>query len=134
MTLVRRPAMLLATAAVLVVALAMLTNVLPFRAIVDQGRQVEATRAELDALLTENRALASQVDALNTPAEIERLARDRLGYVMPGEAQYVVVDPDEPEPLPTEDFSADQSSSSTLPMVGLWDRVWSFLTGADLPG
>lgn len=133
MTLVRRPAMLLATAAVLVVALAMLTNVLPFRAIVEQGRQVEETRAELDSLLAENRALESQVDALNTPAEIERLARERLGLVMPGESQFVVMAPDEPEPVPPEDFEADQSSSG-VPMAGLWERVWTYLTGADLSG
>lgn len=132
MSLVRRPAMLLATVAVVVVALAMLTNVLPFRAIVDQGRQVEEVEAELDALITENRALESQVDALNTPGEIERLARERLGYVMPGESQFVVIEPEEAIPAAPEDFEADRSSSSSVPMAGWWERVWAYLTGADL--
>ena len=127
---VKRPAVALFTLALLVVGVAVLTNVVPYRQIVDQSRQVEAAAAELEALKEENTMLTARRDALQTPVEIERLAREKLGYVRPGEVAYVVL---EPPALPT---------STTTPVVEeepvqdstLLSAVWDFLTGADLDG
>jgi hypothetical protein len=63
---------------------------------------------------------------LQTEAEIEKLAREKLGYVRPGETAYVVLDPpgteDEPPAGPVVE-----------PVEKTWvDEVWEFLTGADL--
>lgn len=124
----KRPVMVLAPVALLVVALALFTNVLPFREIVSQRQEIAAKRAYLTELEEANRALENQVEALQTPLEIERIARERLGYVRPGEEAYVVIDPGEsgdtrPVPPPTEPAPAEPS---------LWDRIWAFLTGSDL--
>lgn len=127
---IKRPAVALFTLALLVVGAAVLTNVVPYRQIVDQSRQMEAASAELEALQDENAMLTARRDALQTPVEIERLAREKLGYVRPGEVAYVVL---EPPALPT---------STTTPVVEeepvedstLLSAVWDFVTGADLGG
>lgn len=125
---IKRPAVALFTLALLVVGAAVLTNVVPYRQILDQHRQVEAAAAELESLEDENSMLTARRDALQTPVEIERLAREKLGYVRPGEVAYVVL---EPPALPT---------STTLPVMEvepvedstLLSAVWDFVTGADL--
>lgn len=127
----RRSAVAVFTLALVVVGAAVVTNVVPYRQILEQRRQVATAAAQLDEIRDENAVLAAQRDALQTPVEIERLAREKLGYVRPGEIAYVVLDPPEapittssspPEdPVPVEDDS-------------LLDTVWDFMTGADLTG
>lgn len=116
----------MATLLILVLGAAFLTQVVPYRQIVDSQRQVNEARATLAALEAENALLQADVAALDTEAEIEKLAREKLGYVRPGEVAYVVLDPPgtvetpAPEPLPE-------------PEDKTWvDRIWEFLTGADL--
>lgn len=136
-TLVRRPLMMLAPAALLVVALALATNVLPLRQIVAQRQEIAATEARLDALVTENDVLDSQVDALGTPIEIERLAREELGYVRPGETAFVVIDPDTdtseaPVSAPDRSEIGTGAQASTDAERSFVARVWDFVTGRDL--
>lgn len=138
MTLVRRPLMLLAPAAILVVALALATNVLPLRQIVDQRREIAETTARLEAMMAENAMLDSQVAALETPVEVERLAREQLGYVRPGEEAYVVMDPTPGEAAETVIGTAAGESaveSTGSQEAGLLDKIWNYMTGRDLaPG
>src|SRR5690606_42001774 len=124
----RRAAVGLFAVALLVVGVAVLTNVLPYRQIVDQQRQVEAAAAELEALQEENELLTARRDALQTPVEIERLAREKLGYVRPGEVAYVVLDP------PTAPTTTVPTTSDPDPIEDdtLWGELWDFVTGADL--
>lgn len=130
MRLVRRPVVFLISAAVLVVSVAVTTNALPLRQIVDQQQEVAEAQARLDELSRENDILADQVDALQTPIEIERLAREKLGYVRPGEAAYVVIEEEIPA---VNDFPAEVSSvpdeSDAVPFL---TQVWDFVTGRDL--
>lgn len=124
----RRPAVVAFTVALVVIGAAVLTNVVPYRQIIDQQRQVEAASAELEAVETENELLTAQRDALETPVEIERLAREKLGYVRPGEIAYVVLDPPEipvATTTPVEPEAAPEDAS-------LLETVWEFMTGADL--
>jgi cell division protein FtsB len=128
--LVRRPVVFLVSAAVLVVSVAVTTNALPLRQIVDQQQEVAEAQANLDALTRENGILADQVDALQTPIEIERLAREKLGYVRPGEAAYVVIE----EEVPAEtnfpaDVAAGTEESEAVPFLS---QLWDFVTGRDL--
>lgn len=144
MTLVRRPLMLLAPAALLVVALALATNVLPLRQIVAQQQEIAATQSRLDSLVAENDRLDDRVDALGTPIEIERIARDDLGYIRPGETAYVVVDPSVEEgdsAAATEGEIAEPATADdggpTISANGdgnFATRIWDFLTGRDLAG
>ena len=81
----------------------------------------------LAELESENARLQEDVEALKTDTEVEKLAREKLGYVYPGETAYVVLDPpetgsdvEEPEPAPPA-------------VEKTWvDHVWDFITGNDL--
>lgn len=127
MTLLRRPGAALATLLILVMGAAFLTQVVPYGQIVDSQRQVEEARAELKQLESENATLQADVEALQTDGEIERLAREKLGYVRPGETAYVVLDPPGTEEETTPSEPAPEPEEKT------WvDEIWEFLTGADL--
>lgn len=114
---------------VLVIGLVIaVTSVFPFRRIIEQNRQVEGARTELAALRVENERLALETEALKTPSEVERLARENFGYVRPGDTSYVVVEPvglaaaDDPQPEPQDEIES----------AGLLHAIWDFLTGRDL--
>jgi cell division protein FtsL len=126
MTLIRRPGAAAVTFLFLLMGAAFLTQVVPYRQIIETQRQVATARAELEALETHNAELQADVSALETDAEIERLAREKLGYVRPGEKAYVVLDP----PGTKDHEPADPAPA---PVDQTWvERVWEFITGADL--
>ncbi len=76
-----------ATIAVLV----LFAFVFPFRAWLVQRREVERARQQLSTLDAQNRYLQQESNLLQTPAEIDRLARARFHMVRPGEDAYAVV-------------------------------------------
>jgi cell division protein FtsB len=126
--LLRRPGAAVATLLFVVLGAALLTQMVPYRQILDSQRQVSSARAQLAALEEDNTLLAADAAALQTDEEIEKLAREKLGYVRPGETAYVVLDPPESEtrPLP-------QTDDLVFPEEPTWvDRLWDFVTGADL--
>jgi cell division protein FtsB len=129
--LLRRPGPALAALLFLLLGAAFLTQVVPYRQIIDSHRQVEEAKATLAALEDENETLQGDAEALLTDAEVEKLAREKLGYVRPGETAYVVLDPPEeqaeqPEPAPPPETSDPEEG-------GTWvDWIWDFLTGGDL--
>jgi cell division protein FtsB len=145
MTLVRRPILLLGPAVILVVALALATNVLPLRQIVAQRSEIAATRSTLDAIMAENAALDAKVTALETPLEVERLAREELGYVRPGEQAFVVMDPT-PDDGPASraarstptgvagEATADGPAPAADTERHVVARMWDYMTGRDLAG
>jgi cell division protein FtsB len=53
------------------------------------NREAEATRVRLEQLRQANQSLAAEKEKLATPAYVEKLARDELGLVKPGEVPYV---------------------------------------------
>lgn len=124
----RRPALMIVVVAAIVVIAAMLTNVVPFRQVVAQSTEIAAAKSELAGIVAENARLSQQVAALDTPIEIERIARDKLGYVRPGEMAYVVIEPEEPEVVHTEEVDV-----ATIPDdTSIFEKLWAYLTGADL--
>lgn len=126
MTLIRRPGAAAATFLFLLMGAAFLTQVVPYRQIIETQRQVATARAELEALETHNAELQADVSALQTEAEIERLAREKLGYVRPGEKAYVVLDPPGTEDLEPADPAPPPAEKTWV------EKVWEFITGADL--
>jgi len=122
----RLSGLLALAAAVAVVVTA--AGIFPFRQILAQESAVDLAAEKLEALQEENAHLETEIEALETPAEVERLAREQFGLVRPGEVGYVVVVPPgeesiEPEPEPTLDRPAAQP---------WWRDLWDFLTGRDL--
>lgn len=126
MTFTRRPTIILVGLLFLVIGAAFLTQLIPYRQILDSHRQVASAHAELAALEAENEILAADAQALETPAEIEKLAREKLGYARPGEIAYVVLDP-------PEDGRAIQATPPAIagPERTWVEKVWDFLSGGD---
>jgi cell division protein DivIC len=62
----------------------------PLRTYVDTKRQVEARRAEVQALRAEKAKLERQLKQAETPAALARQARMQLSLVKPGERLYIV--------------------------------------------
>jgi cell division protein FtsL len=111
----------------LLVALAItLAGIFPFRQMIAQGRQVDQTRTQLDALVAENSTLEAQIAALQTDAEVERLAREN-GLVRPGETGFAIEFDDEAAPAPLNHAQVDAAEERSF-----LQRFWDFLSGRDL--
>lgn len=113
---------------VAILAAALATGWAPVRDIGAQRDQLAEAQAQLDRLEAQNAMLAERISALGTGIEVERIAREELGYVRPGETAFVVVDPG-------AETTAPEAPSTTQESVALhpWYRkAWDWLTGADL--
>jgi cell division protein FtsB len=88
----------LASLVVVVVIFAIGYAVLPTRSWLAQRDEIAMREQRLEEIDAANATLEERVKALESPAEIERIARRDLGLVMPGEEPYVVLPP-APEPI-----------------------------------
>ena len=75
-------------------------TVFPTRELFEQRAATRRAQERLDYLTEQTDALKARADKLNSDEEIERLAREDYGLVMPGEEAYVVL----PPPLPPIDY------------------------------
>ena len=103
-------------------------DVFPVRQLIARNREAEVVRARLTEIQKENTQLEREIQALHSPAEIERIARADFGFVRPGETSYVVILADE-QPLeePTEPEQEPAPDSG-----GFWEALWDYLTGRDI--
>src|SRR5439155_22848781 len=67
--------------------------VAPFRAYWVQRAQVHVLEQQARVLEGQNAALGQRIARLHDPAYLERLARECLGMVKPGETAFVIVPP-----------------------------------------
>ena len=117
---------LVLTLAILLLAASLFTNIFPFRQILAQHEALEVATTRLDVLREENGRLSEEVSALMADTEVERIAREYFGYVMPGERAIVIVAPaGEPIPRPPTVVLTEVDRS-------WWQVIWDFLTGRDL--
>jgi cell division protein FtsB len=105
-----------------VLGVAVAALVAPVRQLVTQERRVADTRRQISDFETSNGELSRRIRTLESDVEIERLAREDLGLVRPGEEPYVLVPGDpaaepppstelrRPEPLPKS-----KSRAATVP-------------------
>jgi cell division protein FtsL len=78
----------------------------PIRTLLQQRSDLAQIQTEQQALERQNEALKLQVARLHDPAYLERIARECLGMVRPGEISFVVVpkggsSADDADPPPT---------------------------------
>jgi cell division protein FtsB len=74
------------------VALILLTlAVAPLRTLLDHRSQLHQLEREAGGLADQNARLEARIDRLSDPAFLERLARECLGMVRPGETAFVLV-------------------------------------------
>jgi hypothetical protein len=105
-----------------------LGGVFPFRQMFAHHRQVDAAEQQLADLQAANAELEGEIAKLQSPVEIERIAREQFGLVRPGETGYVVEVPDTGPVLAAD---TDQTDEEEAPS-GFWQGIWDFLTGRDL--
>lgn len=96
----------------------------------EQTTNIAEYAEELDELVAQNTELEERLDALHTPIEIERLARERLGYVREGETAFVVVSPRDPDPAPSAEDPVEMAEM--IEEEPWYSRWWSYLSGSDL--
>ena len=96
----------------------------------DQHSEIAEYTEELDELTVHNAELQERLDSLHTPVEIERLARERLGYVREGGTAFIVVSPRDPASTPSEDEA--EVVIETIEDEPWYSRWWSYLSGSDL--
>jgi cell division protein FtsB len=80
-------------AAILVFAvfLVAMFSIAPTRAYLDQRRRLSEMEARVQALALQNQTLQQRIAELNDPATLERMARECLGMVRPGETAFVTI-------------------------------------------
>jgi cell division protein FtsB len=79
-------------AILMIVVFAVLTlAIAPFRAYMAQRAQIADLRVQATALAHDNQILQGRVDRLGDPKELERIARECLGMVRPGETAFMTV-------------------------------------------
>ncbi len=76
--------------AVLVGAL-LVASIYPIRTYLNQRHQITTLERQAQVLQRANGGLERSIESLHDPAELERLARECLGMVKPGEIAFVVV-------------------------------------------
>jgi cell division protein FtsB len=75
-----------------VVTLILLTlAVAPLRALIDQRNDLAQLEQQADDLATRNSQLEARIERFTDPVYLERLARECLGMVRPGETAFVMV-------------------------------------------
>jgi cell division protein FtsB len=90
----------------------------PARQLVEQRQRIASLEDRLQQLHTENDLLEQDVKRLEDPAELEVLARERLGLVKPGERAYYVE--------PVEPTAAPATPEEQRP--AWWERSWEWFT------
>ncbi|MCJ7725796.1 MAG: septum formation initiator family protein [Acidimicrobiia bacterium] len=118
----------------LLAVVVVLAGIFPFRQIIAGSREVDAAEGRLAAIREETEVLESRISALQTPEEVERLAREQFGLVMPGEIGYVVVTPPWEDDGPAAGAQAETDGSTDPADRPWWRPIWDFLTGRDLAG
>lgn len=96
-------------------------------------REASRLARERDDLRKQNASLREEIRLLNTPEYIERIAREQLGLVKPGEVAVILVAPS-PAPGGTDvnDTGSRPRPELTKPGAPLpepwWARLWRRLT------
>ncbi len=79
---------------------ALVVFVFPTRTYLAQRAETARTQDQLDVLREQNDALSARITALDTDAEIERLAREQFDLVRPGEKAFAILPAPELGELP----------------------------------
>jgi cell division protein FtsB len=67
--------------------------VFPARTLLSQRQKTDRQRKTLELLQQQSRKLEEESRQLQSDAEVERMAREQYGFVLPGERPFVVVPP-----------------------------------------
>jgi len=121
-------------AAVLVLVLAVLTvsYASSLRAYLQQRTQINDLKSQIAQHEANIDALESEKERWQDPAYVEQQARARLGYVMPGEKSYLVLDEDGKPLEPASSLQDPRTVISTEP-TAWWSNGWASVQLAGNP-
>ena len=97
-----------------------------------QAHEIAATKAEIADRQAADRRAAGRADRWNDPAFVRSQARDRLGWVVPGEIGFTVVDADG-KPLGGGAEITAEKPADRRAARGLVARLWGSVETADKP-
>ena len=120
-------AILVAVLAVLVVSYAS-----SMRAYLQQRSHIAELRAQIASSESDIKNLEREQRRWQDPAYVETQARERFGWVLPGETSYQVIDRNG-KPLQRRDELTDPSSVARQVPVPWWDKVYGTVEAADHP-
>lgn len=114
-----RPARLTLRGSILLLIVAGLgiTAAAPARQAYVQHQQIRQEEARLSELRAKNATLRNRLNRLNDPEYVEKLAREQLGLVRPGEISYAIV----PGPTQTATVSPEKPGKT-----GFFRRIASW--------
>ncbi len=120
-------------AAILVLVLAVLavSYASSLRAYLQQRAQIDALQTTISERQAEIAELAEEKERWLDPEFVETMARERLGYVMPGETPFVALR--DGEPLEPESELTDPSSLATSAPRPFWEDAWETVKVAGNP-
>jgi cell division protein FtsB len=120
--------------AILVVVLAVLviSYASSMRAYLEQRAHINDLRAEIVSSQRDIKALEREKRRWQDDAYVEAQARERFGWMMPGETGYQVIDRDG-KPLERRDELTDPDSVARQVPDPWWDKVNGTLEAADHP-
>jgi hypothetical protein len=101
----------------------MLSVAVPLRTYLSQRAEIADQRRQQQQLGDQLTELQQRKEQLSDPAQVEADARQRLGYVRPGETPYVVVLPS------VTPSSTPQAGGGTKAAKPWYERLWDSFTG-----
>lgn len=117
---------------VLVVAVLVVSYASSLRAYLDQRSHLADLRAQIAASEDDIAVLEREKRRWDDDAYVEAQARERFGWVMPGETSYQVIGRDG-KPLARTDALPDPGSAPAELPDAWWSKVWGSMEAADHP-
>ena len=121
-----------ALALVVVVLVLVISYATSLRIYFAQAHEIASTKAEIADSQAAIADLQGQIGRWNDPAYVSAQARERLGWLVPGETGYTVVGPDG-KPLGGGLTLDSSSTTDPEPQQMWWDRMWGSVKAADKP-
>ena len=112
-SLLRRSTWIITPAILVILTCGVLAFLAPTRTLLDQRKTAATAEQRLAELDQANADAQAQVDALQTDAEIERLAREQYGYAKAGEEVYHLL-PEARDPVRVPDTWPFEGLGSSL--------------------
>lgn len=109
---------------VLVVAVLVVSFASSLKAYLQQRDHIDALRAQIAQRSQAIDQLQTEKERWKDPAYVEKEARERFGYVMPGETAYVALDANGNRIQPEAELSSPDSVGSHKPRAW-WEDAWA---------
>lgn len=103
-----------------------ISTILKATEIYQLNQQAAGIRQEIGLLKERNAELRRQMDYLQSPEYVEKVAREQLNLVQPGDIPLVVVSPSEQAPSAVMPAQPPQTRPEVLPN---WQRWWNYFFG-----